>query len=626
MSVIHTPREPDLDARHIVSLVVIGICLAAIFARLWILQVVKHDEYAERAQSYRLSSIPKLAPRGLIYDRTEKVEIAGLKPRIIITAKPRVVLRNKWVLSKLALMLGTPEEKLAKAVNDAAWRPYMATPIYLGATIHQATRIAEAGDALPGIGVDTQAVRFFPDSISYSHVLGYVWTPDQADVERLAADDLKPSDYVGKTGLEYTYERNLMGAPGSDAVEVDAKRRPVRVVGRESATPGQKLILSIDAKLQKKAIELMKGKRGAVVMLDPTNGEVLCMVSSPVYDVSVYEGGGNRRELQKLNTDKTTPLLNRAIGGQYSPGSTFKIVDSIAAAMEGRFSPYRTFYCPGFYKVGRGRTACLGRHGSITFATAFTRSCNTYFGSWADELGPDPLVAAARAVGLGSKTGLDMRSERSGFVPSPDWKAHRKRNPEPWYRGDSVNMGIGQGELRVTPLQMACVAALVGNEGVSYRPHFLRARVLPGPNGDRIDTVPEVLSKIDLDGAFWRSLKGAMVAVVQGQGGTARRAQIPGLVWGGKTGSTEHHAGRKTHGWFVGVAPMDNPKVAIAVLVEESGHGGEISAPIARELVKAYLMPSPATPAAVAHRANPASSSAAALSAARASSRRPSPR
>jgi penicillin-binding protein 2 len=481
--------------------------------------------------------------------------------------------------------------------------------------VEQATRIAEAGDDLPGIGVDTQAVRFFPDPVSFSHVLGYVWTPDADDVKRLAELDLKPAEYVGKTGLEYTYERDLMGVSGQEKVEVDAKRRPIRVIGRDSPTPGQKLILTVDAQLQKRAIELMKGKRGAVVMLDPRNGEVLCLVSSPVYDVSAFEGGGNKAELAQLNSDEDRPLLNRAIAGYYSPGSTFKIVDSIAAAQKGVFNPYRTYYCPGYYKVGPRRVACLGHHGTLAFQAAFARSCNTYFASWADTLGPESISAAATSVGLGSKSGLDIRSEKGGLVPSPDWKAHRKHHPDKWYRGDTVNMGIGQGELRVTPLQMACLAALVGNEGVSYKPHLVRARIVPGLDGARISSPVEELARIKLPDSFWHTLKDAMVAVIDGKGGTARRAQIPGIVWGGKTGSTEHHKGKLTHGWFIGVAPIDNPQVAIAVLVEESGHGGEISAPIARELVKMYLQPDHKVPSALEN--SLAAASAASPSAAR---------
>jgi penicillin-binding protein 2 len=591
-------------------LALIGVCLCVIFGRLWILQVVKHDEFAEKAHTYRVSSISLPAPRGLIYDRSMNL-LAGVKPRIIITAKAGIVKKNLWVLDKLSAMLAVPKKKLEGALKAAALRPYMDMPIYLGATVVQATRIAEAGDDLPGIGVDTQSVRYYPDPVSFSHVLGYVWTPDSDDVSRLQDLGLKPAQYVGKSGLEYAHEADLMGTPGAESVEVDARRRPVRVIGRDSPTPGNELVLTIDARLQKKAIELMQGKRGAVVMLDPRNGEVICLVSSPVYDVSAYEGGGNQAMLEQLNTDEDRPLLNRAIAGYYSPGSTFKIVDSIAAAQSGVFSPNRTYYCPGYFRVGNRKVACLGHHGLLSFQAAFARSCNTYFASWADSLGPDALGEAAESAGLGQKTGLDVRSEKAGLVPTPEWKEHRKHNPGKWYRGDTVNMGIGQGELRVTPLQMACIAALVGNEGVSYRPHLVKTEIAPGADGQKTPTKIEVMTKVELPSSFWRTIKDAMVAVIEGKGGTAHRAQIPGIVWGGKTGSTEHHKGKLTHGWFIGVAPIDNPKVAIAVLVEESGHGGEVSAPIAQELVKMYLMPPQEPPRALANAASAASATAA---------------
>ncbi len=589
MSIIHKPHEPNLDLRHIVSLIVIGLCLCAIFLRLWVLQVVRHEEFVEKAQSYRTSSFSRLAPRGLIYDRTGKVLLAGVKPRIIVTAKPKIVLaeKNKWVLKKLAQMLGTEEKKLKKECEEGFWKPLLPTPIFLGATPSQATRIAEAGDALPGIGVETQATRYYPESKAYSHLLSYVWTPDSDDVVRLKEMKLEVPDYVGKDGLEYVYEDRLMGKPGIERVEVNAQRKPIRVLERENPVPGDRLILSIDNRLQMLAQKLMAGREGAVVMTDPATGEVLCLYSSPVYDAKKFDGGISSKNYKELSEDKHTPLNNRAIKGLYSPGSTFKLITAMAAEKAGMSSLYRHVNCPGFLKIGNRTVRCQNHaHGTMSFRTALQKSCNTYFGSLADNIGREAISDTALEAGLGAKTGIDMRTEYKGLVPSDEWLDSR-RKPMKWYRGDTVNIGIGQGYLQVTPLQMCQVASLVANEGVSYKPHVVKAIIESGPDGKRVDIQRAIAHEIRLSTTFWNEMKAALIAVIEG--GTGGRAKIPGVTWAAKTGSTEHRSGKKTHAWFIGFAPAYQPKVAISVIVEGAGHGGEISAPIAKQLVQTYL-------------------------------------
>jgi penicillin-binding protein 2 len=516
-------------------------------------------------------------------------------------------------------MLNTDRSRLEAACKAGSWRPYIPTPIYLGATPEQATRIAEAGAALPGIDVERQAIRYYPDTVSFSHVLGYVWTPDDRDIDRLRKMELNPPEYVGKNGLEYFYEKELMGTEGAERVEVDAKRRPVRVIGRDTAVPGDRLILSLDANLQKKAISLMKGRKGAIVMLDPSNGEILCLVSMPSFDAALFEGGISSADYRHLSEDKSKPLWNRAIHGYYSPGSTFKLVTSLAAEKAGLFNPYRTVYCAGYYQVGNRRMKCLGHHGAISFQRAMQKSCNTYFGALADNVGPDILREQAFNVGLGRVTGLDIRGEGGGLVPTEKW-LEANRVSAKWYRGDTVNMGIGQGYLQVTPLQMACVAALVGNNGISYKPHLLRALIQSGPDGKRIDTERAIFHEAQASDAFWAEMKAALVSVIEG--GTAGRARIPGLRWAGKTGTTQHHRGKKDHAWFIGFAPADQPKVAISVIIEEAGHGGTFCAPIARQLVKYYMdsLSKSAKPA------NPASNSARVAPTVSASARRPESR
>ena len=598
---IHAPRRPEIGLRELLFLLAALLPLPVLLLRLWYLQVVIADELTRKAQSMQWSTVSKVPPRGLIFDRKGKL-LAGVKAEIVVTARPASLKEHPDVVGRVANILGVDVSKLQERVDASAFRPHLPVTIYVGASIEQATVIAETSSELPGIGVESQPMRDYPDTTNFTHVLGYVWTPSQADLKRLAAQKVKPGEYVGKVALESAFERELMGKPGVERVEVDARRRPLRVLGRDAPVPGEKLILSIDSELQKLANELLMGASNAgaaAVALDPRTGEILCVASVPSYDAEPFLTGIRPDAYRRLVDDPLKPLFNRAIRGSYSPGSTFKIVTTLAAAKSGLFDPIRTVHCPGYYSVGTRKVKCLGVHGTISFERAMIHSCNTYFSDLAVRVGGDRLRQAAVDAGLGKKTGIDLGGEGRGVVPTDEWlravlklPAHEKPK---WYPGDTVNLGIGQGEISATPLQMACVAAMVANEGTIYRPHVV-SRVV-ATKAERA-VAPETAVRFDLPQATggtsasegsgtWPLLKRALVGVVES--GTAKRAAIPGIRWAGKTGSTEHNRGARTHSWFVGYAPADDPKIAIAVVVEQSGHGGEVSAPIASKIVAAYL-------------------------------------
>jgi penicillin-binding protein 2 len=596
MSVIHAPRRPEVGIRQLAMLSVVGLSLFTVSVRLWYLQVVKASELADRAQAFRWNAIARLTPRGLIEDRNG-ILLAGVRSELVITAVPEMIKQHRDVVDRLALLTGMPASKIREKLELARWKPYLPTPIATGISIEMATRVAEASDDLPGIDVESQPTRYYPDSTNFSHVIGYVSTPNEKDLARLGKLGLPPGEYVGKVGLEYVYERELMGKPGTDSVEVDAKRRPVRVVGRDSPNPGKKLVLTLDARLQKLAMQELQrvrrevGSAGAVVALDPRNGEVLCLASNPTYDAASFLQGIGKSEYDQLSNDPAKPLFNRAIRGSYSPGSTFKVVTTLASVKAHVFDPDRVVYCPGYYEVGDRRSKCLGRHGAIRYQDALARSCNTYFSDLGVRTGPDALREQALELGLGQRSGIDLLGEGKAIVPTDDWlRAVRKlpagEKPK-WYPGDTVNLSIGQGEIAATPLQMADLMALVANAGVCYRPHLLRS--VGDSSGGGLQQVPARVSyRANFDETVWKTLRDALVQVIEN--GTARRAQIPGVTWAGKTGSTEHSGeNKKTHSWFVGFAPAENPVIAIAVLVEQSGHGGEISAPIAAKIVSSYL-------------------------------------
>lgn len=584
MSVIHAPEERRLDVRLLLVPGALLLVLGAYLTKLWFLQVVIAPDLQERAANTGETTVSRLAPRGKIVDRNGKI-VAGVRPNVVVMAAPKVALAHPEAIKKVADILGISTDVLEKGVKDVRYAGDVPAPVYVGADVAAASIIAESSDELPGFSVETHAMRYYAGGEELSHILGYVRTPRDVDVKRLKEAGIVPAEFVGIQGLERKYEAELMGQPGLVKAAVDVRGRKTRDLHSVDPVPGSTLVLSIDDKLQAYALSLIKGRRGSIVMLDPKNGEVLCMVSSPSYDSSTFLNGISKDDYASLVNDPTKPLFFRAASAAYAPGSTFKIVTTIAAWLSGKFSTTATAYCDGYLKIGKSRFKCLGHHGAVSFDQAFTKSCNVYFGDLATKIGPDVIRDVCERIGFGHTTGLDLPTESAGVVPTEAWWAkHRKR---PFSMGDTVNFSVGQGELAVTPLQMANLVALVANEGVSYKPHFLKAVVGPEEGAKPQYKKPQILGQIDAPHEKWEILKRAMLHVIQQ--GTARHAQIAGLEWGGKTGSAENRKDHETHSWFVGIAPLEKSKVVICVMVENAGHGGEIAAPIAANVVKYWL-------------------------------------
>lgn len=586
MSVIHAPKRPPIDFRVMVFPIAIGLGMAMLVLRLWYFQVVRSSDLAEAAEVSSSTRIEKPAPRGLIFDR-KGVLLAGVRNEFVVMATPGVVRKNRWVFEKLGGMLGVAPAKLESTMNKEGWRPFVPVPVFRSVPIETATRIAEAKDDLPGITIDSQAMRYYPDPLTYAHVLGYVWTANENDLLRIKAFTSDTPSFVGKTGIERSYDEALLGKPGKDQVELDGKRHPVRIISGDAPTPGQRLILSIDADLQKYAAAVLKERNylGAIVAIDPSNGEVLCAVCSPTFDASMWMGSVSQEDYDRVTKDPDHPMFNRAFSAHYMPGSTFKIVTSIAAYRAGKFDLNRTTFCAGGYRIGNRFVKCLGNHGYISYLSAMERSCNTYFADLGNDVGLENLRQAALDCGLGQRAGIDTTGDSPGIVPTERWIDKYRKGV--WYPGDTVNFAIGQGDIEATPLQMAQVMALVVNNGVCYKPHLVHAIQPAARSGMPIYTEPEVAHRVDAPESFWVALKTALLRVVDN--GTAKSARIPGLEWGGKTGSAEKRGQDKTNSWFVGGAPFDKPRIVIAVLTEQAGHGGDVSAPIARDIVKHYL-------------------------------------
>lgn len=592
MSVIHEERGESVSSRTAVLPTIIVLGLSAVFLRFWYFQVVTADELIAEAKRSRTTDVKQLAPRGMIVDRRGNL-IAGVKREVVIVATPKFALANKEFRAKVGSLIGMSDDKLVKQIEREKWRPYVETPIKAEVTMTAATKIEEWGTADPdfrsAFRVDWMPIRYYKNAHALGHVLGYVQPPNEDDLKRIRDQGLEPAVFVGKTGVERSYEKYLMGEPGKETLEVDSKRRPVRSIGVDSATPGAKLGLTLDDELQNYAYERLGSFTGAVVAIEPSTGEILCLVSKPSYDASLFLGGISAAEYDAITKNPLKPLFNRALQASYAPGSTFKIVTAIAAQLAGRFSTSSPAYCAGGYFFGgRGRPIkCLGHHGSIAFQHAFVKSCNTYFINLGYNVaGKDHLREACEMVGLGKKPELDIGGDGKGTVPTAAFYK-RYRGEDRMMGGEIANFSIGQGEMAATPLQMAQVAAFVANRGRTYKPHLVRMIYDPDPAKKPTYVQPELLHEMKAPDSFWTSLQTAMEGVVSY--GTASGSKVPGLRIGGKTGSAEVRGQSITNSWFVGIGPMEKPQIAIAVLAERAGHGSDAAAPIGTSIIKKYM-------------------------------------
>lgn len=558
-------------------------CFMLLLLRLWYLQVVRGEELSRLAAANRTISVPIPSPRGQVVDRSGRV-LAAVKPTLAAMVTPKEIADDAAAIQKLARLLHLPPDDLKEDIQENLYRGYLPFPAKVGLTPEEAVAVEEQRAFLPGVFVRMHSIRSYPRGRAFAHVLGYVSGLDQEDVERLTQADKPLPTFVGKVGVEFSRDFELMGIPGAESIEVDRAGRPLRPRETRAPLPGNKLTLTLDASLQEAAIRALAGKRGAVVAIQPSTGEVLCMVSTPSYDPNWFARKITRAEWNSLANDLRLPMQNRALSSAFAPGSTFKPITLIAAVRAGLVSPGTTFVCTGSIMVGNQRFRCLGHHGRVNYETAVEKSCNVFFYELARRLDRQSIVQVAQQFGLGDRVGIEIRGERRGTLPTDEFVHSRNLQ---WYRGDTLNLGIGQGYLEVTPLQMAEYACALANRGVAYAPILVKASTPPGNSPPPAPAESPVRLSVDLSQQWWDRVVRAMVRVVDS--GSGVRAQISGVRVAGKTGSAEHGADRRPHAWFIGFAPATNPEIAIAVVVEEGGRGGTEAAPVAGDVMKAYF-------------------------------------
>lgn len=560
----------------------LGVVAALLFGvlggRLWQLQVVHGPAYLAESEDNRLRDLRVPAPRGVLYDRKGRPLVTS-RAAFTVSILPMEIRGDERVLPRLAAILQMPENEIRDRIARARSRPF--EPVRLRRDAPKATvaQVEENRLDLPGVIIEVEPVRHYLYGSLAAHALGYLAEISPTELAAPAWQGYRMGDLVGKGGVERLYDRVLRGHEGHQRVEVDARGRPLRVLGRQPSRPGRSIVLTIDLDIQRAAEAALGAQTGAVVVLDPRNGEILALVSHPAYDPNAFAAGITARRWATLTGDRTLPLLNRATEGAYEPGSVFKIVTAAAALTRGTATRATRIHCPGVFRLGGWVFHDLKAHGTLDFVSGVAQSCNVFFWTLGYRTGGEAMSQMARAMGLGERTGVDLPSESPGLIPSAAWK--QRTLGEPWYPGDNINMAIGQGWVNTTPLQIARMVAAVGNGGRLVRPHLVREIIDPETRQtERVRVSP--VGSVHLRPEALATLRDGLEAVVLR--GTGRRVALPGLAIAGKTGSAENPRG-KPHAWFTAYAPADAPRVALAVLVEHGWRGSVAAGPIAKAVL-----------------------------------------
>lgn len=602
MSVVPlTQREVPfgLRRRWAVTCVAFVGALMMLLGRLWYLQILQGDEMFELSKSNRIRLHRVAATRGRVVDRYG---------RVLIDSRPSfnaVLVREdaedlKQTVSNLAQLLNqSPEEMNALLKHSKGRPPFAEINVKQDLTWEELVAIETHQLDLPGVSVKIASRRSYPHGVMLSHLLGYVGETTAADLER--DDHYRMGDLIGKGGLEQFLETELRGENGGEQVEVDAVGRKLRVLREVPETPGDTVQLTLDLDLQEAASAALGDRDGSVVALDPNTGEILAIVNYPNFDPNIFARGINTEQWEALVGDEHRPLSNRALHGQYPPGSIFKVVVATAALEEGIINPFTRIHCGGGLQFGNHYFRCWNKHGhgAMNVHDALVHSCDVFFYQVAQRLGVETIARYARMFGFGAPTGVGIGHERSGTVPDTAWK--RKHFDQPWYAGETLSVAIGQGYVTATPIQMATMIATEA-VGRRMRPHLIKQKEAADGTLRPPESI-ETLETLNVRESTLTEVRNGLHDVVNTSGGTGKKAQLPDIAVAGKTLTSQvvrlHKQGvaaaslpwkHRDHAGFVAYAPFENPEIAVAVLVEHAlGGGGAIAAPVAREVIKTFF-------------------------------------
>ena len=557
-------------------------------ARLWYLQIARGDDFREDAASNQHRRIPVRAPRGAIVDR-HGVLLAANRPRLALYATPDVA-KDPVVLARLSALMHVTPDEIKQTILDAQQNPYDPLRIALDVPMATVTQIEENKPFLPGVSTQPEPVRWYPKGSLAAHLLGTMGRINTDEWRAHAGQGYFTDDFLGKSGVEAAYEPSLRGVAGGTDVQIDAHGRTLHTLDTQDAAPGGTVTLTLDAPTQAAGERVFKEHDfiGSAVALDPRTGAVLAMVSAPTFDPDKFATGIAAKDWDPLNKGASHPLLNRAIKAMYPPGSTFKPVVAAAGWQTGVITPSSGVYCPGSYHLGRARFGCWETHGATDFTKAIAQSCDVFFYVYGQKIRPDRLSYYSKQFGLAEKTGIDLGGEDIGSVPSPAWKLKHfhKQGPafDTWFGGDTLHMSIGQGDVLMTPLQLARVAAIFANGGNVLKPYVV-AKVTGGRQP--YQSTPTVVRRVPVSRLNMERVRRAMRVTVTN--GTGKIVKFKEVEVAAKTCSAQTHGAARTHGLFICFAPYDHPTIAIAAIVEHGGHGGDTAGKVARAMLQAYF-------------------------------------
>ena len=612
----HWREQRLFDQRALVSAAVIGLATVALIVRLFVLQVSRHDYYAELSQGNRVRTEPIPAARGLILDRHGEL-IAGSQPAYQLELVPEEVPdidATLAALAQLSLIRAEDVDEIARTIDSS--RTFDSVPIRLRMSDEDVARFAVHRFEFRGVDIKTRQTRWYPNGELGVHALGYVGAISEQDLKHIDRSAYAGTSLIGKLGVESAFEQQLHGVNGSREVLVNAQGRSVERQGAfvprlHSKAPmaGDDLLLSIDLKIQRVAEAALAGHRGAVVALDPNNGDVLALVSLPGFDPTLFGQGITAAEYRALAEDIDKPLFNRALRGTYPPGSTVKPAIALTALTYHVVDPQAHRFCAGsFHLPGSSfiyREYHNEHHGAVDLDDAIARSCDVYFYGLANEIGVDRISGFLARLGFGKPTGIDISGEKAGILPSREWKEKTFARPvdRVWFPGETVSFGIGQGYLTVTPIELAHYASIVATRGRIWRPRLVTA--YRDPRSGELHRIAPI-SDGEVQGVAtedWQRVVHGMIGVTQRGTAAAIGAHAP-YIFGGKTGTAQVFTVARTdkynaskinerlrdHSWFIAFAPADAPRIALAVLEENGGAGASAAAPIARKVLDAYLL------------------------------------
>ncbi len=605
--------EADLSrfrARVLVASALVLLAFALLVSRLVYLQVFRHEDLSEQAENNRTAIVPIVPNRGLILDRNGIVLASNYSAYTLEVTPSRIgdLDRTLDELSQVLEISVRDRRRFKKLLEES--KSFESLPLRTRLSDEEVAKFAANRFRFPGVEIKARLFRNYPFGELASHVIGYIGRINPEEKARIDASDdeanYQGTSYVGKLGIEQSFEAQLHGTTGVEAVETSAAGRAMRRLSSQPATPGDTVVLTIDIKLQKLVEDLFGERRGALVAIDPQTGEVLAFVSKPTFDPNLFVDGIDADSWQELNESPDKPLLNRALRGSYPPGSTYKPFMALAALQTGRRTPQQTIFDPGYFLLGghRFRDDKEGGHGTVDMYHSIVESCDTYYFILANDLGVDIIHDQMQPLGFGELTGIDIQGEVRGLLPSQDWKrnAYKSAEQKKWYAGETVSLGIGQGYNNFTMLQMAQATATLANDGVKMKPHLVRELIdavtrghsaVTQIEGQRLALKPENIAVVknamvgvNLEGTSAASFRNAPYTSA-GKTGTAQVVQIKQNEKYNASRVDELH---RDHALFIAFAPAEAPRIALAMVVENAGFGAQFAAPIARRVLDYMLL------------------------------------